>query len=169
MDLLKNIASSVNYIVSSSQCCTNPLNNSYKKPVPGISFTIKKQIFDFYITAQVTSALKKFDKTDIAWKKSGAKPGAALLDIGYKFRAFDGKQNLAGINYQKSAQAVNIKGNDTGRGLPEQRIQAYYSIEAWKNIELGTQLILDKDYKNKNGGTGKTSLTSLITLIAKIM
>ena len=64
-----------------------------------------------------------------------------MLDIDYKFRTFDGKQNLVGINYQKSAQAVNRKSNNLGRWLPEQRIQAYYSIEAWKNIELGTQLI----------------------------
>ena len=131
--------------------------------------TAKKQIFDFYTTAQLTSALTKFDKKDISWKESGAKPAALLLDLSYKFKAFSEKQNLVGINYQKSTQAVNLKGNDLGRGLPEHRVQAYYSIEAWRNIELGTQIIWDKDYKNKNGGTGKTSITSLVTLIAKIM
>ena len=92
-----------------------------------------------------------------------------LLDVTYKFKAFSEKQNLVGMNYQKSTQALNLKGNDLGRGLPEHRVQAYYSIEAWKNIELGTQIIWDKDYKSKNGGTGKTSITSLITLMAKIM
>ena len=92
-----------------------------------------------------------------------------LLDVTYKFKAFSEKQNLVGMNYQKSTQALNLKGNDLGRGLPEHRVQAYYSIEAWKNIELGTQIIWDKDYKSKNGGTGKTSVTSLITLMAKIM
>jgi|JFJP01.1.fsa_nt_gi hypothetical protein len=169
LDMVKNMASSVNYIVSSSQCCVNPLNKSYRKTVPGLSFTAKKQIFDFYTTAQLTSALTKFDKKDISWKESGAKPAALLLDLSYKFKAFSEKQNLVGINYQKSTQAVNLKGNDLGRGLPEHRVQAYYSIEAWRNIELGTQIIWDKDYKNKNGGTGKTSITSLVTLIAKIM
>jgi hypothetical protein len=169
LDMVKNMASSVNYIVSSSQCCVNPLNKSYRKTVPGLSFTAKKQIFDFYTTAQLTSALTKFDKKDISWKESGAKPAALLLDLSYKFKAFSEKQNLVGINYQKSTQAVNLKGNDLGRGLSEHRVQAYYSIEAWRNIELGTQIIWDKDYKNKNGGTGKTSITSLVTLIAKIM
>ena len=169
LDIVKNIASSVNYIVSSSQCCINPLNKSYRKSVPGVSFTAKKQFSDFYTTAQFTSALTKFDKKDISWKESGAKPAALLLDVTYKFKAFSEKQNLVGMNYQKSTQALNLKGNDLGRGLPEHRVQAYYSIEAWKNIELGTQIIWDKDYKSKNGGTGKTSVTSLITLMAKIM
>lgn len=169
LDIVKNIASSVNYIVSSSQCCINPLNKSYRKSVPGVSFTAKKQFSDFYTTAQFTSALTKFDKKDISWKESGAKPAALLLNVTYKFKAFSEKQNLVGMNYQKSTQALNLKGNDLGRGLPEHRVQAYYSIEAWKNIELGTQIIWDKDYKSKNGGTGKTSVTSLITLMAKIM
>ena len=31
LDIVKNMASSVNYIVSSSQCCVNPLNKSYRK------------------------------------------------------------------------------------------------------------------------------------------
>jgi hypothetical protein len=42
-------------------------------------------------------------------------------------------------------------------------------LKLGKISNLGTQLIWDKDYKNKNGGTGKTSLTSLITLMAKII
>jgi hypothetical protein len=130
LDIVKNIASSVNYIVSSSQCCINPLNKSYRKSVPGVSFTAKKQFSDFYTTAQFTSALTKFDKKDISWKESGAKPAALLLDVTYKFKAFSEKQNLVGMNYQKSTQALNLKGNDLGRGLPEHRVQAYYSIEA---------------------------------------
>ncbi|MBN8512543.1 MAG: LbtU family siderophore porin [Rickettsiales bacterium] len=169
LDILKNMASSVNYIVSSSQCCINPLYNSYRKVVPGLSLSIKKQFSRFQVKTQVTSALSKFDKKDVLWGESGAKPAALLLDFNYKFSAFNDKQNIVGVNYQKSIQAVNLKGNYLGRGLPEHRVQAYYSIEAWKNIELGAQIIWDKDYKRKNDGTGKTSVTSLITLIAKIM
>ena len=171
LDFLSNIASSVNYIVSSNQCPSviNPLNSSYKKAVPGISLTLKKQINDFYTTLGLTTALTSFNKEDIAWKEKGAKPAALLLDLNYKFISSGDKQNLIGFNYQKSLQAVNIKGNNLGRGLPLQRIQTYYTIELMKNIEVGVQISWDKDYAVKNKGTGKDSLTSLVTLMAKIM
>lgn len=171
LDWLNNIASSVNYIVSPSPTCCgsqlNPLNKSYQKKISGISFTAKKQIFNFDTTIQVTSALAKFHKDDITWKKTGAKPAAALIDFGYNFKLFKEKPNRVGISYQRSFQAINIKGNYLGRGLPEHRIQGDYSIEAWRNITLGAHIIWDKDYQTKVNGTGKTSLTSLITLIVK--
>ncbi len=172
LDWLRNIASSVNYIISSnSTCCgkeLNPLNKSYRKAVSGLSFSTKKQILNWDTTIQITSALTKFHKGDVNWKESGAKPAAALIDIGYRFKAFGEKQNRIGASYQRSTQAVNIKGTNLRCGLPEHRIQGDYTIEAWKNIEFGVHLILDKDYKKKSRGTGKTSLTSLVTLIVRI-
>jgi hypothetical protein len=171
LDWLSNIASAVNYIVSpSSTCCgmqSNPLNGSYRKKVPGLSFSAKTQIFNFDITVQATSALVKFYNGDIAWNNTGAKPAAALIDFGYNFKAFYEKLNRIGVSYQRSFQALNVKGNGLGKGLPEHRVQGDYTIEAWKNIEFGTHIIWDQDYNKEVGGTGKNSLTSLITLIVK--
>ena len=169
---MNNIANSVNYLVSSSSTCcgkeSNPLSNGYRKRVQGMSLTLHHQELNWDTTLQLTSALSKFNPGDIAWKGKGAKPSAGLIDLGYRFEAFGKRKNRIGTSYQLSNQAINIKGNSYGAGLPKQRIQGDYTIEINPNVELGTHIFWDKDYPKNDSGTSKKGTTVLLTMSVKL-
>jgi hypothetical protein len=167
-----NIANSVNYIVSTSETCCgkekNPLNSGYKKAVPAISASYKRKQSSWDFAVQFTSALTGFNSNDIKWKTQGAKPSAALIDLGYNFNSFGEKQTRIGASVQASKESLNIKGNDFGSGLPKLRFQGDYTIEVQKNVEFGTHIFWDKDYAKKDKGTGKNATTLLLTMAVKL-
>lgn len=169
---MNNIANSVNYIVSSTQCCGgteyNDLNKGYRKMVQGAALSLQHKTTSWDATLQYTTALSKFNSKDIEWKNKGAKPSAALVDAGYRFVAFGERDNRIGASYQISTQAVNLKGNGNNAGLPKQRVQADYTIEVLKNFEMGAHAFWDKDYSKNQGGTGKSSATILVTMSVKL-
>jgi hypothetical protein len=169
---MNNIANSVNYLVSSNPTCCgferNPLNSSYRKQVRGLSTTLKHENLNWDASIQYTSALSKFHPEDIEWQNKGAKPSAGLIDIGHHFKAFNEKKNRIGASYQLSNQAVNLKGNYRGTGLPKKRIQGNYTIELDNNIEFGTHIFWDQDYSKNKDSTGKNSTTMLLTLTIKL-
>ncbi len=169
---INNIANSVNYIVSTSKTCCgkdkNPLNISYKTSVPAISASYKRKQSSWDFAAQYTSALRKFNSNDMKWKTKGAKPSAALIDLGYNFNSFNEKPSRIGVSAQTSKESVHIKGNDFGSGLPKLRFQSDYTIEVQKNVEFGAHIFWDKDYSKKEDGTGKNATTLLLTMAVKL-
>lgn len=170
---INNIASSVNYIVSSNPmaCCggeQNPLSKGFRKKVAAMSLTLRHEALNWDATLQFTSALSKFHQDDIEWKNKGARPSAGLLDLGYKFGAFGERKNRIGASYQLSHQAVNLRGNYCSGGLPKQRLQVDYTIEAEKHVELGAHVFWDKDYSKKDDGTSRKGTTGLLTLVVKL-
>ena len=168
---ISNIASAVNYLVSANPTCCgqeqNSLSKGYRKKVQGASLTMQHKASRWDATLQLTSSLSKFNQNDIGWKSNGAKPSAELIEFGYKFNALGDKKNRLGVSYQLSTQAVNIKGNGDGAGLPARRMQVDYTIEVEPHVEFGAHIFWDKDYSKKDGGTGKKSTTMLLTLAVK--
>gem|GEM_PF-2356292 len=169
---MNNIVSSVNYIVSANPTCCgqeqNPLNKGYRKRVPGVVLTMRHKELSWDATLQLTSALSKFNSSDVAWKSKGARPSAGLLDIGYIFEAFGNRKNRIGASYQLSTQGVNIRGNGLGAGLPKTRVQCDYTIEIESQVEFGAHIFWDKDYSKSVGGTDKSGATLLLTMSVKL-
>lgn len=171
IDWMYNIAAAVNYLVppalSTTPATDNALSSGYRKSVSSVCLTAKQQLAAWDGTIQYTHALNKFASDDIAWRNTGAKLKAAMLDLGYNFNSFVSLPSRAGASYQWSDQAVNVRGNGNGLGLPQHRLQADYMVNILPNIETGAHLIWDKDYRASVGGTGQKSWTMLLTLIAK--
>ena len=169
LDYMYNIAGGVNYIVHKGLSTDkNPINEfGYRKAVSGLSFSVKGKKDNIDATLQYTTAVGKFDDSDISWKDKGARPSAWMVDVGNSFESF-GKNSRVGASYQRSSQAVNIRGNSKGRGLPKHRLQADYTVDIFENFEVGAHLVWDKDYGRGHGGTNRSTLTGLINMVAKI-
>lgn len=139
--------------------------------VDGYSLVAQGHYMGFDGELQFTSAFDRFSPFDVCWKetctdttagRSGAKPKAWLIGLGYSFPVY-GHDSRFGINYQASRQAV-----DFGiAGIPKYRWQADYSVNLWKNTDITFEYVADKDYNVDDGGTDSSSDTGIIRLSTK--
>lgn len=165
LDWMANIAGGVNHLVAGCGCSSgNPLANGYRRFVGGLHLSLKSRYKQMDTTFQLTSAMNHFDVNDMRWQNRGARPKAFYLDSGYSFNGLFNKPMRVGGSLQQSFQAINVKGNGLVNGLPKYRIQMDISISPFENSHLGAHLIWDKDYSTLNEGTGRSSLTGMLTL-----
>ena len=164
-----NIAGGVNFLYyESSSSTANALQNGYRKRVPGLSATIDAEFLDDWsINFRYTGAFERFDALDVSWSNHGAKPkafvfgGAKELEV----KMFDSELNSRiAASYQISKEAVNVRGIGLGRGLPKRRLQLGYILELNKYFETGIHFISDKDYVVSEGGTNRSSFTTLLSM-----
>jgi len=160
-DWMQNIAGGVNHLVSGCGS-QNSLKNGYRKTVDGYAMSLSIKYRDsLAFKLRSMQAARRFAIDDIKWLQTGAKPSALSLSLEYPLQ-FKLPIYVSG-SWQKSWQALNVKGNDAGNGLPKQRIQLDLGMKSKYN-ELVLHCILDDDYNVAQGGTGRNSIAVLLSL-----
>lgn len=142
--------------------------------VGGLSFTAKVNYNQFDFMAQYASADSSFNAANLAvgGGNNSAFPVAWMIGAGYRFGIMNNDDSHVGLNFQMSHDGLAVL-------LPEYRVQGNFTIEPWKNTEVGLTLYWDKDYGTGsvariNGpanaqftGTGRDVFTGLLSLTAK--
>ncbi|MGM0516425.1 MAG: LbtU family siderophore porin [Pseudomonadota bacterium] len=106
-------------------------------------------IGDLMLVGEYLAAGDAFDAAEIAYKGSGARPGAWNVEASYVFDLM-GKPASAGIGYQGTEQAVAL-------GLPESRAIAALSVEIFPRTALSLEYAHDEDYGIADGGSGESA------------
>ncbi len=104
---------------------------------------------DFELIAEYLSATARFDADSLSYRDKGAAPAAWNIELGYRFPVF-GRDSVAAIAYQGSREAVNLE-------LPERSWLLGWSVEIFDNTALSFEYRKDTDYRQRDGGTGKTA------------
>lgn len=136
-------------------------NGGYVKSVGGVSFYGDLYAGPFGFGLRYVSALSRFDSADYAYTndgvKRGAKPSAAGLHADYNFMTW-GHNSRINVGYQWSSEAHNTAtgvSHDNITVLPSHRWLIGYGVNIIRHVALGLQFYQDKDYKVRQGGTGK--------------
>lgn len=158
----------VNYINSGM------ISENVDHTVDGVSVDASVQSGPFDASAHYVTALRSFSGQDVnthgVFTKlaPGAKPSAWAVDAGYSFNTA-GYASRLGLGYQHSSQANNVGPTVNGvitpsgiplglnYGLPKERYLAQYSVNVWKNTDLGFQVYHDRDYAKPAGSDNKAT------------
>lgn len=144
--------------------------------VGGFSFTAKVNYNQFDFIGQYASSDSNFPGAGFAntltFNGNRAFPIAWMLGAGYTFGIMNNDDSRVGLNFQMTHEAL-------GLSLPCYRIQGDFSMEIWKNTEVGLTLLYDRDYDTTDAatagtgpvtntaGTGNGNFTGLLSLTAK--
>ncbi len=142
---------------------------------------------NFDASVKYANALNAFSVLDIPFTTNsglsfrGAKPATWGFNAGYHFNIMHYSTRF-GLGYQGSAQSValgkasgsatqsvaGVYGTAFAIGMPRSRYYANYTIRLIKWADIGIEIAKDQGYIKSNGGTGRSTLTGLLTVLTHI-
>ncbi|MGD9109027.1 MAG: LbtU family siderophore porin [Gammaproteobacteria bacterium] len=135
------------------------LGDYYQTRVAGIAVhgDIITGPFDFM--ARFVTAKDRFNPRDFAYLNhgvlGGARPKAASLLAGYKFKTKDHDSKFI-VGGQWSGDAYNLSSNASQfTRLPQWRVSMAYAVRFCPHVILGVEFTRDRDYTARHGGTGR--------------
>ena len=162
LDYLYNMVD-VNYIFGTPTVAGPVIGAGYLSNVSAVSAEMDLNYGLFDLAVHFTSAIDSFLPSEFLFKGTGAEPSALYAGAGYTFDTM-GHPSRLGISYQHSWEALTVGGIfGAGLGVPESRLQADYTIDMWKNTQLGAHIVYDEDYRIADGGTGTEHTTGLFS------
>lgn len=101
--------------------------------------------------AEYLSASEDFDPISLPFKEGGARPAAWNLEAGYSFSLL-GRETTAAIAYQGTREALALE-------LPRERWLIGWRIGLTDGLSLALEWAHDRDYRERDGGTGQSAET----------
>jgi len=139
------------------------ITDYYQNRVAGISLHADLMTGPFNFAVRFVTACERFNPRDFAYQTNtriiGAKPNAASLTAGYKFKT-KGRDSKFVLSYQWSGEAYNMSNNASMfTRLPRRRISMAYGVRFCPHLILGVEFTRDRDYALKHGGTNRFNNT----------
>ncbi|WP_293725764.1 LbtU family siderophore porin [Thiolapillus sp.] len=126
--------------------------------VPGLGMNISIGSGDLLLVAEYMGATKRFHPKDLAFREKGALPGASNLEVDCLFHLAGKKAHLA-MAWQYTREALAMV-------LPENRYLAMLAMDIHEHTTLSLEYAHDRDYPEKDGGTGDASNVLTLQLAA---
>lgn len=108
--------------------------------VPALDGYAHLAIDKFNFLAEFLSAIRKFNKNNLAANGHGAKPSAMNAEASYNFKTCCKPSSVA-IGYSQTRQSQAL-------GFPKASYRAVYNINIWRDTNLALEYRYDKNYKN---------------------
>lgn len=124
--------------------------------IPAIALHTSLIAGNWHLLAEYVSALDSYQTAELDFNGLGARPRAFSSELAYNF-------NLAA---NALTITLGLQGSDRALALdlPKQRILASTSWLLQENTALGFELMQEKDYAAKDGGSNKTTDTATLQL-----
>ncbi len=105
----------------------------------------------FSFAGEYVRAMDEFEDSEISYGSHGAEPKAWSSEFAYTTELY-GRETVFAIGYQGTWEAVDL-------GLPESRIIGAVGVNVLEGVTLTLEYFHDDDYKEDDGGTGKSAET----------
>jgi hypothetical protein len=170
----------VDYV--SSVFDSNFLRNAYRSfltsigTIPGTAAALKVSFGPFSLIGEYNTAIRTANLVDGAGRRVNLQPSAWQLSLGYQFDwnpwvekvgeqgsflsvAYSGTRDMAGVTDTVTGTAERVG------FLPQSRLALTAGEWVLPNLRFATEVALNWDYARRDGGTGKTGLGLLSSLL----
>ena len=103
------------------------------------------------LIGEYLGATDEFEVAELEFKGAGAKPETWNIELGYTFEIAS-HETVVALAYQGSNEALAL-------GLPEERYLGTIGVGLIDGLSLALEYAHDKDYDEKDGGTGENADT----------
>ncbi|MBK1672861.1 hypothetical protein CKO35_05995 [Ectothiorhodospira shaposhnikovii] len=128
----------------------------------GVSATIGPLHGPFTLAAEYVVAEKRFDAEQLEFNGKGARPSVWGVELAWEL---DGLQRP--VTLAAAAQGSSEAFIEDGLELPRYRYLAGVSVALMDQLSLSFEYSHDRDYRERDGGTGDSANAFLVQLAAE--